>query len=82
MKEKKAEKPNNVQWVGKRQKLDKETGKYETVPLPAPRVFRQKGMKIDLPEGIENGAYVEEAETLKAAFPDYFKTPIEKGGKK
>lgn len=73
----KAEVPaNNIQWVGKRWRANKETGEKEFVPIPAPAFVVDGGTKIVLPAGIENGAFITEAARALALFPNDFKRPL------
>jgi hypothetical protein len=80
-KEKSEENALNIIYVGKRQKLNKDTGKYETVAKEVPAFIIDGPDKISLPEGIEKGIAVEPdlAARLFALRPDDFKIPTEKG---
>lgn len=80
-KEKTADAPN-IQFVGKRQKLNKQSGKLETIKRAAPQFVIDAGEKIELPADIEKGAYLapETAARLIELFPNEFKPVAGKGG--
>lgn len=81
---KKEEKPAiNIQYVGRRQKLNKKKGKIETVAKEAPAFIIDGPDKIKLPKGIEKGVYLkpELADRLFALRPSDFKKPVLKNGK-
>lgn len=66
----------NIQWTGKRARLNKLTGKKEMVPRPASKFWIDGPDKIKLPEGIADGVLMEPelAARLKELSGD-FKTP-------
>jgi hypothetical protein len=84
-KKKKTEKEDvpeaNVIFVGKRQKLNKESGKYETVAREAPAYITDGGKKIVLPESDaqRKGFYSDEAARLVELFPSDYKFLKAKG---
>jgi hypothetical protein len=83
-KKEKAEKPAaNIQYVGKRQKLNKEKNKFVVVAKEAPAFIIDGPDKIKLPKGIEKGVYVkpEIADRLFTLRPNDFKKPVLKNGK-
>lgn len=83
-KKEKAEKPSpNIQYVGKREKLNKDTGKFETVAKEVPGFIVDGKTKINLPDGIEKGVYLEPeiVAQLLALRPADFKIPVAKDGK-
>ncbi len=83
-KSKKTEAPaNNIQWVGKREKLNKETGKRELVPVNAPPFINDSETRIKLPapEVQAKGFFHEDADVIIALFPNDFKKPTDKSGK-
>lgn len=73
----------NIQYVGKRQKLDKEKLKMTHAAKQVPEFIMDGKTKIKLPEGIEHGIYLPEetAARLFALRPDDFKTPVVKAQK-
>lgn len=80
-KNKKAEKQTllpNIQYCGRKQKLNAETGKTEWIEKEVPPFVVNAGQKILLPAGIEKGVYVEPetAQKLFALMPKDFKTPV------
>lgn len=80
---KKESKPeNNIIFVGKREKLNKETGKFEPVARQAPQYIVDGAEKMNLPPPEEQakGFYLEPdlAERVKSLFPDDYKTPAKK----
>ena len=82
-KNKRAEKetaPNNIIYVGRKQKLNVETGRMEIVAKEVPAFIVNGGKKIMLPEGIDKGAVMptETAELLKTWRGSEFKTPTGK----
>lgn len=83
MAKEKVEQKLNIIFVGKREKLNPETGKMELVSMDAPTEFNSANVNFKLPVGIENGAYLEEekANILILTFPDLFKQFVEKGAK-
>lgn len=80
---KKEENPPNIQYVGKRLKLDKIKRKMRSVAKAVPAFVIDGTDKIKLPKGIEKGVYMqpELAARLFALRPKDFKTPVLKGGK-
>jgi hypothetical protein len=90
-KKKTEEKPAaNLIFVGKENRWNAEKGKYESQPREAPEFVidggggGRGGERINLPEGIEKGAYVEPdaAARLLALFPNDFKEFKPKGESK
>ena len=65
----------NIIFSGKKERLDKETGKSEKVPRESPTFIINGREKINLPDGLEKGAWVEpqDAETAKKLFASDFK---------
>lgn len=83
---KKESPPANIQFIGKRPRTDKETGKIKEVKIEAAEVprWRRDGPDVfRLPDGETQiaGFYHKDAGRLKRAFPHDFKTPTAKGEK-
>lgn len=80
---KKEEKPeNNIQWVGKRTRLDKETGKPKVVARDMPEFVPDGNEIIKLPKpDSQMRFYHEEKDRLITLFPEDFKPIVDKGGK-
>lgn len=74
----------NIQFVGKRQKLNKLKGKIELVAKEVPAFVTDAGENIILPKGIEKGIYLapETAQRLFALRPRDFKVPVTKSRRK
>lgn len=68
----------NIQYVGRRQKLDKTKLKMVEAAKQAPEFIMDGKTKIKLPRGIEHGVYmpVDVAQRLLALRPKDFKTPV------
>ena len=73
----------NIQFVGKQRKYNPDKDRFEDVPRDAPEFVMDGGEKLELPDGIEKGAYVEPsiAARLFVLYPNDFKTPTIKGDK-
>lgn len=73
----------NIQFVGRREQLNKKTGKTEMVPATAPRRINDGETSIKLPpdEEQKEGFYSKHAPRLFALHPDDYKKPVAKGEK-
>lgn len=73
----------NIQFVGRRQVTNKETGKLEWLPIEAPERITDGETRIKLPATSEqrSGFYHERAAQIIALFPDDYKIPTDKGGR-
>lgn len=78
-----AHQPANIQFVGKRKKINKTSLKSEIYPKEIPGFVVDGGEKIIIPVGIEKGVFMEPsiAARLIGLFPDDFKVPTSFGGK-
>lgn len=74
---------NNIQFVGKRERLNKKTGKPEKVPATASTQISDGETIIKLPSDKQQkeGFYSKHAARLFALYPDDYKKPVAKGGK-
>jgi hypothetical protein len=74
-----------IQFVGKRRRINKKTGKPVLVDREAPKFIIDGTTKINLPpvEQQKKGMVFDAAAVSKAKelFPDNFKTPVKKGKK-
>ncbi len=73
---------NNVIFVGKREVVNKETGKLEKVSAEeAPRKINDGDTAIKLPESDEQkkGFYTKHANVLVSLFPEDYKLVVPKG---
>jgi hypothetical protein len=73
----------NIQFVGRREQLNKVTGKTELVPAIASRSINDGETIIKLPsdEKQKEGFYSKHAARLFALYPDDYKKPVAKGEK-
>lgn len=75
-----------IQFVGKRKRINKKTGKPVLVARAAPKFIIDGNTKINLPsaDALAKGVLVDAEAVQKARelFPDDFKTPVKKGAKK
>lgn len=71
----------DIVFVGKRRRLNKETGKYKLFPREAPPFIQDGADKIKLPEpeAQKDGFYHEDAARIIALFPDDYKIFKPKG---
>jgi len=73
----------NIQFVGRREQMNKVTGKTELVPAEASRKISDGETIIKLPPDEEQkaGFYSKHAARLFALYPDDYKKPVAKGEK-
>lgn len=74
---------SNIIFVGKTERLNKQTGEIERVPRDAPKKINDGETQIKLPSPDEQktGFYHARATQIIALFPDDYKIPTDKGAK-